>query len=209
MIEQRGSFVLGLVVGLLVGLSLALGVALYITKAPIPFVNKVPPRTAEQDKAEAERNKNWDPNAPLGARGTGKPGISAAPTVVPASTALPTAPAMQAAAASAAAPRSNRDAAALLAGSAASAPRSTTSGVDPFVYFVQVGAYSNADEAEQQRGKLAMSGLTAKITEREQAGRTIYRVRLGPYNRKDDADALQIRLTESSIDARLVRVERN
>ena len=65
---QRGGFVLGLVVGLLIGLSIALGVALYITKAPIPFINKVPPRTPEQDQAEAERNRQWDPNAPLGGR---------------------------------------------------------------------------------------------------------------------------------------------
>ena len=62
---QAGGFALGLVVGLLMGLALALGVALYITKAPVPFLNKVPQRTVEQDKAEAERNKNWDPNAPL------------------------------------------------------------------------------------------------------------------------------------------------
>ena len=50
--RQRGGFVLGLVVGLLVGLALALAVALYITKAPVPFVNKVPQRTAEMDRAE-------------------------------------------------------------------------------------------------------------------------------------------------------------
>src|SRR3954463_4687450 len=63
--NQKGGFVLGLIVGLLVGLAVALGVALYITKVPIPFVNKVPQRTAEQDAQEAERNRNWDPNAPL------------------------------------------------------------------------------------------------------------------------------------------------
>ena len=66
---QRGGFLMGLVAGLLVGLALALGVALYITKAPIPFINKVPQRTPEQDTAEAERNRSWDPNAPL----AGKP----------------------------------------------------------------------------------------------------------------------------------------
>ena len=54
--RQRGGFLIGLVVGLLVGLALALGVALYVTKVPIPFVNKVPQRTAEQDAAEAERS---------------------------------------------------------------------------------------------------------------------------------------------------------
>ena len=61
MISQRGGFAMGLVAGLLIGLALALGVALYITKAPNPFVNKVPQRTAEQDSAETERNRNWDP----------------------------------------------------------------------------------------------------------------------------------------------------
>ena len=65
---QRGGFLIGLVVGLLIGLALALGVALYVTKAPMPFVNKVPQRTAEQDAAEAERNRNWDPNSALAGR---------------------------------------------------------------------------------------------------------------------------------------------
>ena len=46
---QRGGFVLGMVVGLLIGLALALGVALYVTKVPVPFIDKVPQRTAEQD----------------------------------------------------------------------------------------------------------------------------------------------------------------
>ena len=197
MIEQRGSFVLGLVVGLLVGLSLALGVALYITKAPVPFVNKVPPRTAEQDKAETERNRDWDPNAPLSGRGTAKPAPAVAASAVPAP---------------ASAAKSGRDPAAILAGGAASAPapsKSTAPGVDPFMYFVQVGAYASADDAEQQRAKLALTGLTAKISEREQSGRTMYRVRLGPYSNKDEADSAQQRLTDQNIDARLVRVERN
>ena len=54
MISQRGGFALGLIVGLLLGLALALGVALYVTKVPVPFLNKVPQRTAEQDAAEIE-----------------------------------------------------------------------------------------------------------------------------------------------------------
>ncbi|HEY9106747.1 MAG TPA: sporulation protein, partial [Roseateles sp.] len=67
--HQKGGFVLGLIVGLLIGLAISLGVALYINKTPIPFMNKVPQRTADQDAQEAERNKNWDPNAPLAGKG--------------------------------------------------------------------------------------------------------------------------------------------
>src|SRR5689334_25194462 len=70
---QRGGFVMGLIVGLMVGLAVALGVALYVTKVPVPFVNKVPMRTAEQDAAEVEKNKNWDPNAPLHGKTPAKP----------------------------------------------------------------------------------------------------------------------------------------
>ena len=71
--SQRGGFFLGMIVGLLIGLAMALAVALYVTKVPLPFIDKVPQRTAEQDAAEAEHNKNWDPNAPLYGNNPAKP----------------------------------------------------------------------------------------------------------------------------------------
>ena len=213
--SQGGGFVLGLVVGLLVGLSLALGVALYITKAPVPFINKVPQRTAEQDTAETERNRNWDPNAPLGPKvplRSASPASSAAPAVE--STRAPgnsPVAAVPAPAASGVAARPARDPAAILSGGispAASAARSTAGAAEAFVYFVQAGAYTRTEDAEQQRAKLAMIGVESRITEREQAGRTVYRVRVGPYDTRDGADALQVRLTNIGVEARLVRVER-
>ena len=75
---QRGGFVMGLVTGLLLALALALGVALYITKAPVPFIDKVPQRTAGQDSAEIERNRSWDPNALLSGKSARPAGASAA-----------------------------------------------------------------------------------------------------------------------------------
>lgn len=199
MTSQRGGFVLGLVIGLLVGLALALGVALYITKAPVPFVDKVQHRTAEQDTAETEKNKNWDPNALLGGKGTSRPAAAAAPApvAVASAPAAPTPPP----AASAATARPARDPAAILAGAVPPSP------ADGSVYFVQAGAYTRTDEAEQQRAKLAIIGYTARITEREQSGRTVYRVRVGPYDTREEAEGTQARLTEASIEARLVRVE--
>ena len=219
--QQRGGFVMGLVAGLLVGLALALGVALYITKAPIPFVNKVPQRTAEQDVAETERNKTWDPNAPLAGKGA-RP-IAAAGAVVaapdasapPVPVAAPMAPPVAAAppAASAARPPA-KDPAAILAGGvpapapAASAAAQARPAIDAFVYFVQAGAYTRSEDAEQQRARLAIIGQGAKITEREQAGRTVYRVRLGPYPSREEADALTSRLQEQGIESQIVRVEK-
>jgi cell division protein FtsN len=81
-------------------------------------------------------------------------------------------------------------------------------GADPFTYFVQAGAYARSEEAEQQRAKLAMLGYTARITEREQSGRTMYRVRLGPFEKKDAAEGAQAQLAGSGVEAALVRVQR-
>ena len=206
---QKGGFAVGLVVGLLIGLVLALGVALYVTKVPLPFINKVPQRTAEQDAAEAERNKNWDPNSPLankpGVRGaaSGTAGTTASPSPLPAGNAGAPAPTAAAPAASAA-----RPAVTTAAVPAASAPKPLRPGVDPLIYFAQAGAYTRADDAEAQRAKLALLGMDAKVTERDQSGRTIYRVRIGPFDARAQAEAMLERLQTAGVDSTLVRVER-
>ena len=234
--NQKGGTALGLIIGLLLGLGVALAVALYVTKVPVPLVNKSQQHTPEQDAAEAERNKNWDPNAALGgkpaqrapaeAQAVARPASDTAivprgnapvlPTqadngrVTPLSGARGGTSATEARAAQA--PRSNRDAAAILAGGDlpenAKALPPATAPADPFIYFVQVGAYSNADDAEQQRAKLALAGFRAAVTEREQNGRTVHRVRLGPFEKKDDADAQEDRVKTIVPEAALVRVER-
>nr|WP_206026668.1 SPOR domain-containing protein [Rubrivivax benzoatilyticus] len=189
-----------MIVGLLAGLAIALAVALYITKAPVPFIDKVPQRTAEQDSAEVERNKRWDPNAPLAGKQPPLPAAAAsAPTAAP--SAPPTA-ARTPASAPAAQGGSTRDPAAILAG------QSTDRAAEAFVYFVQTGAFTRTEDAEQERARLAMLGFTAKVSEREQAGKTMYRVRTGPYGTRDDAEAVQGRLQAANIDARLVRAEK-
>ena len=63
--RQRGNIVIGLIIGLVLGLGVALGIAVYVTKVPIPFVTKTQRGGAEQDEAEARKNRDWDPNAPL------------------------------------------------------------------------------------------------------------------------------------------------
>jgi len=184
----------------------------------VPFVNKVPQRTAEQDAQEAERNRNWDPNAPLAGKNPARPQPAASDVVLP----TPEEAAASAAAAQAAqpAPRAARDPAAILAGknpdgarpaasqpTAAAAPSTPPSGV-AVQFFVQAGAYSTPEDAETQRAKVALLGLTAKVLAREQAGRTVYRVRVGPYDNRQGAERVQDTLAGSGVDATLVRIER-
>ncbi len=167
--RQRGGFFIGLVVGLLIGLAGALGVALYVTKAPIPFINKVPSRSQAQDAAETERNRNWDPNSALAGRNpagsasaagtdasaavaTSRPTLTP-PTVIdplPAPPADTTKPARTAASASTATTASTR--------ASQPAPTAAALASSPFMYFVQAGAYSRTEDAEQQRAKPAMLG---------------------------------------------------
>jgi cell division protein FtsN len=71
--KQKGSTLLGLVMGSLIGLGLAFAVALYITKVPVPLTAKAPQHSAESDAAEIQKNKGWDPNAPLAGKGPVRP----------------------------------------------------------------------------------------------------------------------------------------
>lgn len=226
---QRGGFFLGMIVGLLIGLALALGVAVYITKVPLPFIDKVPQRTPEQDAAEMEHNKAWDPNSPLYGKNPAKPHavpVASAPiaasgsepaevpvvstdaVVDPAATATATATATKptpAAKPASAAASSARNPAAILSG----APLvSTVPAADALSYQVQAGAYVSQEEAEQQRAKLAIMGLETRIQEREVNGRLMYRVRLGPYAQRDAAEEVRIKLQSAGVESALVRIQK-
>lgn len=210
--KQRGSIIVGIIIGVVLGLAAALAVAVYVTKVPVPFLNKGPSRSAEQDAAESRKNQNWDPNAPLYGKNPAKP--------------LPPAPGIAAPAAPASAAKPDgkevakpRDAEApppAVAGRPAPAgadpigdlAAARTGSGDPFFYFVQAGAFRTADDAEAQRAKLSLMGIEAKVTEREQAGRQVYRVRVGPFTSKDDADRQKEKLDTGGFETALVRVQR-
>ena len=219
--SQRGGTLLGLVIGLLLGLGAALAVAIYVTKVPVPFVDRNVSRNPAQDAVEAERNKGWDPNATLNGRSP-----TAAPVTPPAAAAstdgaivVPPADGQPLPTPSATRPSTEApgaDPLGDLANSRLDKPAAQSAavtpapgpGADPFIYFVQAGAFRSADDAEAQRAKLAMLGIEALVSEREQAGRTVYRVRVGPFNQKALADLTREQLEVNGTEAALVRVQR-
>ena len=254
-LRQRGGTFLGIILGVVAGLAVALGVAIYVAKVPVPFVNKNTSRTSGQDAAEAEKNRDWDPNAPLrnrnGARPAGPssggsvaPAPEPAPIAPPAEVARPAprgdappadakAPDSRAADAKPTQPRASEPrsaeprppavagrpatrassadplgelAAARAGGAPAAAP--AVPAADPFTYFVQAGAFRTPEDADAQRARLQLMGVEARVTEREQAGRTVYRVRVGPFQNKDAADRVKDRLDGNGFDSALVRVQR-
>lgn len=204
--KQRGGTLLGFIVGLVIGLGVALGVAIYVTKVPTPFSNKNQTRSSDQDEAENQKNREWNPNRVLqpkppastpqapdsgaesppsdkvqseGLKGEIKPAVTADPSSADSK-----------------------------AKSGLSTPAGSTAGADPFQYFVQAGAFRNAADADTQKAKLAMMGLDAKVSEREQAGRSVFRVRLGPFEDKAAAERVRSKLETNSVDNTLVRVQR-
>ena len=178
--QQRGGTLVGFILGLVVGLAVALGVAIYVTKVPIPFISKGQVRSADLDAAEAEKNKDWDPNAPLygkkGAKSGDKadestsdaksaPKADAASKVDPKSAdplgdlakvksaelkpepkpkAEPKAPEAKPAEAK---PAETKAPEAKPVETKAAEPANA----DPFIYFVQAGAYRSTEEAQAQR----------------------------------------------------------
>jgi cell division protein FtsN len=211
MTQQRGSTVVGFILGLVVGLAIALGVAVYVTKVPVPFLNKGMNRSADQDAAEEKKNKDWDPNAPLYGKGANKSSDKADAKT----DATDIKPAGKADAATKVDSKSADPIGDLAkVKSAESKPaepkpsEAKPASSDPFMYFVQAGAYRTTDEADAQRAKLSMMGLDAKISERDQGGRTVYRVRVGPLDVKTDAEKVREKLEAAHIDSALVRVQR-
>jgi cell division protein FtsN len=196
--------IVGLIIGVVIGLGIALAVAVYVTKVPVPFLNRGATRSPDQDAAESRKNRDWDPNAPLYGKNPAKP---APPAPAPAATASgplgPVTVPAPAATAPGAAARSGDPLGDLAAQRSAKA-----SNDDPFIYFVQAGAFRTPEDAEAQRAKLSLMGVDAKVTEREQSGRQVFRVRVGPFERKDDADRQKEKLDSGGFETALVRVQR-
>ncbi len=215
--QQLGGTVLGFIIGVVVGLGAALAVAVYVTKVPVPFINKGQTRSADQDAAEAKKNKDWDPNAPLYGKNPAKPNVPAVAASAPASpasagkadttkpeVAKPDAPKADTASTK---PESKPAASADPLGDLARA-KSSGSAPEPFVYFVQVGAFRTQEDADAQRAKLSLSGVEARVTEREQSGRAVFRVRVGPFDRKEDADRTKEKLDATGLETAMVRTQR-
>ena len=215
--QQTGGTIIGFIVGVIVGLGAALAVAVYVTKVPVPFLNKGNGRGADLDAAESQKNKNWDPNAPLYGKNPARPVTPAAPTT-PAVAGVASAPARGNVATAPAAPKpaaSKAEAAKVETkpgadplGDLAVAKAAAKGNVDPFDYFVQAGAFRTQPDADAQRAKLAMLGWEARVSEREQNGRPVFRVRVGPFSKRDDAEQLKDKLVAAGVDSALVRVQR-
>jgi len=193
--RQSGGTLLGVIIGLVIGLAIALAVAFYMTKAPLPFMNRFQERPASAGSGAG----GWNPNQGLSGATSGPPAGSSSMPITVASKPL------------------SPQALAKLAqpGAAASQPAAAPTAAQPAVapavpaevsYVLQVGAYSTRDDAERQRARVALTGQEAHVDERVVNGRTLYRVRVGPFTSAQQAEKTQKLLSDNGIQTALVRI---
>ena len=182
--RQDGNTLLGLVLGVVLGLGIAVVVALFVTKATVPFVSK-PTRAAAP--TEPEGAKLPDPNRSLYAKDAGPAALS------------PSIPSSSLSTTVIAPPPPN-----VAPGADGTKAPVVERAPDTSITMLQAGAFSNADDAESMRGRLALLGFESRVQPADRDGARIFRVRLGPYGRIDDLNRARQRLIENGVEATLV-----
>ncbi len=69
--------------------------------------------------------------------------------------------------------------------------------------FLQAGSFSTAQDADNQKAKLAFMGVEAVVQQVMIQDKTLYRVRVGPYMKIDELNKVRAELAKSGIDAQL------
>ena len=76
------------------------------------------------------------------------------------------------------------------------------------IYFLQAGSFSNAEDADKLKAKLAMSGMEASIQIAIIPDKgTYHRVRLGPYKGADEMKNARSLLKQNGVDATPMRAQ--
>lgn len=172
-------------IGLIVGLAVAIGVALYINFSPKPFVSR-DKQPEEATKAAAKNGATAQKATPAEAPGkSGKP--SDKPrfdfyTILPGSEV----------------PVSDQEI----------KQATKQDGATKDSYFLQVGSFQAAAEADNMKARLALLGLEAVIQTADIPDKGVWhRVRIGPFANIEDMNRSRTLLTQNEIQSSLVKVK--
>lgn len=174
-----GGTLLGIFIGLVLGLAIATAAAIYVTNAPVPFVNKTPgargtPPQADQKLADAAKTGQAE-----------KPKFDFYKIL----------PGQEE-------PVTDREL------KSAAARQADKSGAPRDLYVVQAGAFQNPADADNLKARLALMGLQASVEPANLPDKgTWYRVRLGPYTQLDEINRVRQTLAQNGVDASLVKIK--
>ena len=85
-------------------------------------------------------------------------------------------------------------------------PPTPSAAADVPLYYLQAGAFQNADDADNLKAQLALLGLEAEIQTSDIADKGVFhRVRVGPFRAMDEVNSTRSLLTQNNIPATLVK----
>jgi cell division protein FtsN len=196
--KAGGGTLVGMFIGLVLGVAAAAGVVWYMNKSPLPFASKG--QAPSRPEAVAANGKPAEPLAL-----PGKPGDPVPEKrfqfydILPGKTdAVPDKPGKQVAAKEEpkkdeAKKEEKKD------DKKEEAKESKTP------LFLQAGSFSTAQDADNQKAKLAFMGVEAVIQQVMIQDKTLYRVRVGPYTKIDELNKVRAELAKAGVDAQLAK----
>ena len=192
--KSAGGTLIGMFIGLVLGVAAAAGVVWYMNKSPLPFVDKSPPPRSEVPIAS-----NGKSAQPMGL--PGKPGdpvpekrfqfydiLPGKSDAVPDKEGKPVAAKEE--------PKKEE---------AKKEEKKDESKESKQPLFLQAGAFSTAQDADNQKAKLAFMGVEAVVQQVMVQDKTYYRVRVGPYTKIDELNKVRAELAKSGIEAQLAK----
>lgn len=204
MATQRSGTFFGFILGLVTGLAIAAAVAFFLLRSS-PVTKKDEPKPEQpaqpvQVVSQSGQAPAADPNQPMYKDTPQRPvneqpaDTAPAPSPAPAPAVNRPAPAVAADTHQAAAPSS---------ASSKVMSETTKANINQSVY-LQAGAFRSREQADNQRGNLAMLGFSSQIMQAGTGADRVYRVRLGPYQASKVA-SIQNRLKSSGISTAVIR----
>jgi len=186
--KAAGGTLVGMFIGLVIGVAIAAGVVFYLNKSPLPFVERAQPPAKTEGQAAAN-------NQPLAL--PGKPGdpvpekrfqfydiLPGKADAVPDKAPKPDAKKEE--------PKKEEK-------------KEEPSKESKTPLFLQAGSFSTAQDADNQKAKLAFMGLEAVVQQVMIQEKTFYRVRVGPYTKIDELNKVRAELAKSGIEAQLAK----
>lgn len=197
--KSGGGTLIGIFIGLVIGVSIAFGVVLYLNKSPLPFLNKY----EGAPKDDKDKTANGANGAQTPAVLPGKPGdkprekmqldfyniLEGKPADTPGN----------------AAPRVAPPGVAPPSGGVV-APVGEPKPAPATVYFLQVGAFQKAADADNLKAKLALTGLEANVQEVTIPDKGImHRVRVGPFADPDAMNRARTLLSQNGVQGTVIK----
>ena len=200
--NTSGGTLLGIFIGLVLGVLIAFGVVWYLNKSPLPFQNKyegAPKADRERPATSGSAGTEAQTPPPLPGKPGDKPagrfefyGILEGKQPAAPGSAAPAAPVQ---------PVPDQP-----VPGAPGAPAVEAKPAPGEIFFLQVGAFQKAADADNLKAKLALSGLEASVQEVSVPDKgTMHRVRVGPFRDPDEMNRARALLSQSGVQGAVIK----